>query len=255
MGMIRRADLEQLTRDALVMDLDDLRSRGDALIAEATAHAERVLAEANAERERLISTAHQEGFAKGHAEGLAAGRAEGIESGAAEARAAEAEAVASVLSGWGAALESFEIRREDLLREARADVVRLAVEIASRVVRRSVDIDPRAVEAQMEAVLGSVARPTRMSLRVNPDDLAAAERAMPAMLERFEQCRHADLITDPGIARGSVIAITEGGGKIDASIGGQLDRMVAEVLPDDPSLLAGDAPEQSEADDARSDAA
>ncbi len=254
MGMIRRADLEQLTRDALVMDLDDMRSRGEAIISEATAHAQRVIADANAERERLIATAHEAGFASGHAEGLAAGRAEGAESGASEARDAESEAIATLVSGWSEALDTFESRREQVLREARTDVVRLAVEIAARVVRRCVDIDPRAVESQIEAVLGSIARPTRLTLRVHPDDLGAAERALPGLLDRFEQCRHADVVADATLGRGSAVATTEGGGRIDAAIARQLDRMIAEILPDDPGLW-GDQGSADPATDPRSDAA
>lgn len=256
--MIRRADLEQLNRDALVMDLDDLRSRGEAIIAEASAHAQRVIANANTERQQLIATAHQEGFEQGHSEGLAAGHAEGVESGGAEARAAESAAVADLIKGWAGALNDLETNRDQLLREARTDVVRLAVQLATRVVRRSVDIDPRAVEPQMEAVLQAVARPTRLVMRVNPDDLAAAERAMPQMLERFASCEHAQITTDATIGRGSLVATTEGGGCIDASVEGQLERMVAELLPDDPELL-GESADESEPnqviDDPRSDAA
>jgi flagellar biosynthesis/type III secretory pathway protein FliH len=258
MGMIRRADLEQLSRDAMVMNLDDLRARGEAMVEDATHRAEQILSDANAERERLVSTGHQAGFEQGHAEGVAAGLEQGMASGSQEARAAESEALRLLTQGWEAALASFESDREKLLREARTDLVRLALEIATRVVRRAVDIDPRAIESQLEAVLGSVARPTKLSVRVHPDDVDYARRTLPGMLDRFELCKHAEVVSDGSIGRGSVVATTEGGGRIDASVQGQLDRIVAEVLPDDPELLGGpdvSTEREQKAADPRSDAA
>ncbi|MEM9373021.1 MAG: FliH/SctL family protein [Planctomycetota bacterium] len=253
MGMIRRADLEQLTRDALVMNLDDMRSRADEILDETSRQAERMLAEAQAERERLISTAREEGYAKGHEEGTQAGLAEGIQRGEASALEAESQAIGSLVQGWQGALAQFESRREDMLRNARDDVVRLAVEIASRVVRRAVDLDPAAVGKQIEAVLGAVVRPTRLTVRVHPDDLDAAERSLPVLLSQFELCTQADLRADPSVGRGSAVASTEGGGRIDASIGGQLDRLIAELLPEDAGLLAGR--DAAGPEDKRSDAA
>jgi len=257
MGMIRRADLEQLTRDALVMNLDDLRSRADAIVEDARLQADRLRADAHAEHERLIASAHGQGFNEGHTEGLALGKKEGAEIGSAQARDAEAESLGVLLEGWSGALGGFEEQREQLMREARTDVIKLAAEIARRVVRRAVDIDPRVVEAQMDAVLGAIARPTRLVVRVHPDDMNCAERALPAMLGRFELCKHAELVADAAIGRGSVVASTEGGGRIDASIQAQLDRIIVELLPEDQALL-GD-PEQGADDgenaDPRSDAA
>ncbi|MFK7883102.1 MAG: FliH/SctL family protein [Phycisphaerales bacterium] len=230
--MIRRADLEQVVHDAAVMNLDDLRSRGETIIAEAQAHAERVIAQAQAERDRLLSDAQEVGHAKGYAEGLEAGQAIGQSEGGESARAAEAESISSSLAALDTMREEFETKREQMLRDARVDLVRLAVEIAKRVTRRAVDLDPQAVASQLEVVLETVVRPTRLIIRVNTDDLDAAQRAMPGLLEKYEQCRHADVISDPSLSRGSAVATTEAGGRIDASIDAQLKRIVAELLPD-----------------------
>lgn len=255
MGMIRRADLEQVVRQGEVMNLDDLRSRGEMLAAEARRCAEQIITEAHAERDRLIAGAREEGYAAGHAEGLQAGRAEGLESGSQEARQSEAEAIAAVREAIEGVCATFEEARERMLRDARTDLVRLAVEIASRVTRRAIDLDPKAVVTQLESVLSAVARPTSLVIRVNTDDLDAAERAMPGLRARYEQCRHADLVADTTLARGSAVATTEGGGRIDASIDAQLERIVAELLPDD-ALLADRADDEPGArPDSRNDAA
>lgn len=236
MGMIRRADLAETARNALVMDLGDLSARGAALVQEANAHAEQILREARAERDRLIATARAEGFKAGHAEGSAKGHAEGLAKGCAEARAANAESIAAVAGAWAAALEAFESVREDMLQAARTEVVRLAAEIASRVTRRAVELDEAAVLPQLEAVLGAVVRPSRLTVRVHPDDLEMARAELPELMSRFELCRHAELLADASLDHGSCVATTDEGGRIDAGIGTQLERILAALMPGEPNI-------------------
>lgn len=236
MGMIRRADLEEYTRNALVMDLGDLGARGQALVDEANRRAEEILREAKAERERLLATARNEGYKAGYAEGLAKGTAEGEEKGSQQARAASSETLENLTRAWAGALDAFEQRRDAMLQAARTEVVRLAAEIASRVTRRVVELDEAAVLPQIEAVLGVVARPSRLTVRVHPDDLALAAAELPDIVSRFELCRHAELVADPSLGRGSCVAVTEDGGRIDAGISAQLDRVLAGLLPGDDTI-------------------
>ncbi len=236
MGMIRRADLGDAARNALVMDLGDLNARGEALVREANARAEQILREAHAERDRLLSTAREEGFRAGHAAGSAQGRAEGLEQGIAEARTAKSGAIAGITDAWAGALDGFESVREDMLRAARAEVVRLAAEIASRVTRRAVELDPGAVLPQIEAVLGAVVRPSSLTVRVHPDDLALARAELPALMARFDLCRHAEVTPDASLDHGSCVATTDQGGRIDAGIGTQLERILSALMPGEPSI-------------------
>lgn len=236
MGMIRRADLEQCARNALVMDLGDLGARGEALVAGAKAEAERIVREARAERERLIAGARDEGrragLEQGRAEGLEAGRKEG----AAQARAEHAEALAGAARAWTQALDTFESRRDEMLQHARTEIVALAAEVASRVTRRAVELDPGVVLEQMGAVLGAIARPTGLVLRVHPDDLALARAELPALVARFERCGHAELRVDPSLSRGSCVGVTETGGHVDADVEAQLARIVGALLPADATI-------------------
>lgn len=236
MGMIRRADLEGCARNALVMNLGDLGARGEALVAEANRKAEQVVREAMAERERLIATARDEGYKAGYAEGLAKGTADGEAGGIESARRDQTETIASITAAWTGALDAFESRRDGMLQSARTEVVRLAAEIASRVTRRVVELDAAAVLPQIEAVLGVVSRPSRLTLRVHPDDLALAKAELPAIVARFDLCRHAELLADPTLERGSCVACTDEGGRIDADIASQLDRVLAGLLPDEESI-------------------
>jgi flagellar assembly protein FliH len=231
MAVIRQAQADRIVKDAIVLDLGDLSRQGELIRARAQEQAEAILAEARAERERLLASAHAEGFARGHAEGMAKGIEEGTTQGREAAAAERRQELDALLRGWTEALRAFEQERDRLLREAREDVLRLAVMMGERITRRKIEVDPQVVVAQLEAVLALLAQPTRLSIAVNPEDEALAKEALPGLLDRFTCARHADLRADPSLPRGSCAATTQGGGRLDASIPTQLERMVAALLP------------------------
>lgn len=236
MGMIRRADLEDAARNALVMNLGDLQAHAEGIVDRANAQAREILRQAQAERDRLIAGAQAEGYQAGFEAGRAAGHAEGLEQGTAEARAAQDQALKDLIESWTRAVEAFEAQRDSMLSAARTEVVRLAAEIATRVTRRAVELDHDAVLPQIEAVLGTLVRPSRLMVRVHPDDLALATAEMPGLVGRFDLCRHAELLPDPTLERGSCVACTDEGGRIDAGIGSQLSRIVEAMLPADTAI-------------------
>lgn len=247
MGMIRRADLENQTRRATVMNMGDLQQQGRAVIETASEQAEKILADARAERERLLSGAEQEGrdrgYQAGHAEGLEAGRKQGFD----QALAEHQEKVQEVTQRWSESLDRFASARDTMYQQARKDVVQLALRIAERITRRSIKHDASAVQTQMQSVLDLLARPTGLVLRVHPEDLAYAETVLPGMIADCMNCAHAEVVGDPSVSAGSCIAETEGRGVIDASVETQLARIVEELIPDHaeqaqtPNTQQGDA--------------
>lgn len=231
MALIRRTEFDQIVRSPVTMDLGDLHRQGEIVKAEARRAAEQIIAEARAERERLIADAaekgHREGFEQGRSEGYAHGRREGQEA----AHREHAEQIERVCKSWTAALDEFSRAREDMLREASEDLLRLALRIAEHVVKRLPEVDPGVVVAQMDAALELVARPTRLRLAVHPDDVEAAESAVPALASRLGAEAHAEVEEDDSLDRGSVVLRTEAGGLVDASLQTQLARMAEALLP------------------------
>lgn len=231
MGMIRRADLGEHTRDAYVMDLGDLEKRGSALVEAANTKAAQIIRDARAERDRLIGDASEEGREQGHAQGyqdgLAQGRAEGLE----EARAEHRQRLEELAAMWGEQLGAFEQQRDAMIEAARVQVVELAACIAQRVVRRVVELDPGVVVRELASVLSSVTEPTRLVISVHPDDAELTRAELPKLIDRFASCEHAQVVTDPSLSRGSCVARTPGGGVIDASLTTQIDRIVESLLP------------------------
>lgn len=230
MALIRQADRSRVTRDAVVLNLADVAAQARRVEAAAADAAARIVREAANERDRLVADA----AAKGYAEGLAKGRADGYAKGRDEGKAAVMAELSPRLeelqARWATALAEFEVIRERILGELRQDAVGLALLIAQRVIKRAIDADPTIVAAQLDAVAAQLAKPTRLVVRIHPDDQPVANQALPQVLARFTNVTHAELILDPTLDRGSCVA-RSAGGEIDASITTQIDRIAEALVP------------------------
>lgn len=235
MGMIRQADAHMLAREAIVLDLGDLSRQAAALRQRAERDAARIAEEARRERERLIAGAAEQGHREGLERGLAEGRERGRAEGAAEASAEHAKALAELTAAWSAALDAFGAQRDRMLDEANRDLLRLSIEIARRIVRRTTAREPGVVADQLEELLAIVARPSRLAIRIHPGDAARAREALGPLLQRFTLCTHAELIEDPEASPGTCAATTDRGGEIDASIETRLARLTAALLGEAPA--------------------
>ena len=231
MGIIKRADLESYTRNAVPMDLGDLQRRGDAVVSAAQEEAAKILRNAHEEHKRLANDASDagkvDGFKEGHAKGLEEGTVLGIE----QARKDQGSEIEAMLGQWTKALSQWEHDRSELMITARTEVIELAAHIASRVIKRVIDLDPEVVVDQLDSILESLVTPTDIRVSVHPGDLELLKRVMPAMVEQCAACNHADLVEDKDLAPGSCVVATKGGGIVDASISRQFDRVVAALLP------------------------
>ncbi len=111
---------------------------------------------------------------------------------------------------------------------------------------RAITWGPERVADQLGAVLGLLARPTRLMVRTHPEDAAILEQALPTLREKYRNATHVEIAPDESLARGSCVATTGTGGAIDASIQDQLARIVQTLLPG-PVPDGGAAAPQSEA--------
>lgn len=232
MAMIRRADVGQNARDAIVLNLGDVVREGQGVLTAAREQANKLLADAKIERERLVAGAREEGYAAGQAQGLEKGLRDGLALGQQKAMAEWNERLASVQTSWATALDGFVREREQLLAAARVDVLRLALSIAERVTRRTIETDVTVVQEQVARVLGMLSRPTRIKLRIHPEDESSCRTALPGLMQRYAAAEHVEVVVDPALQRGSCVA-SGAGGELDASISTMLDRIARSVLPCD----------------------
>ncbi|MBI1369510.1 MAG: hypothetical protein GC162_12760 [Planctomycetes bacterium] len=230
MALIKRSQADCISHDAIVLDLGDLRRQARVLIERAQRQADEILTNAKAEAKRLTDAAskigHDEGFAKGKAEGFEAGRAAGrIES----IRKTD-EALVKLQEAWINAARQWDADRRAMLLEARQSILKLAIEMASKVVRRVPKVDASIVVDQVAEAISYVARPCDVTIRIHPDDRALVSDAMPKLLDETQRIEHATLVDDANVAPGGCV-ITFGKGRIDASLDKQLERLIDALLP------------------------
>lgn len=237
MGMIRRADAEKIARDAIALDLGDLARQAETMRAQAQETAKKILAEAQSKREQLIGSASEEGRADGRAQGHKEGFQQGLEEGRRRAMQEHGAAIEAMIVSWSAALDDFQIEREQIMADARRDVLRLAVLAAEKITRRVVEIDPSIIEGVVRDAVASVLEPSRLVLRVHPEDEARAKSVVGPLVERLGESAHAEIRADGTLERGSCLIETAGGAVIDATIATKLRRIAEAVLPGGSELI------------------
>ncbi len=231
MAVLRQAEAARIASQAVVLDLGDLKRQADEMKSHAMAEAARIVQEAQQERVRLLGDAMAVGRAKGLEEGRAQGRAQGIDEGRQLGMAERRAELAQLEAAWAGGLESFVSRREEMLQAAKTDVLRLACEIARRVVKRVVEVDAGVVEGQMEAAIREVSRASRLVIAVSPADHPLALAALPRVLGALGVAGSAELVVDEKLARGACVVRTGAGGEVNAAVQVQLDRIIDAVLP------------------------
>lgn len=240
MPIIKPATNADAARHAIALSFGDLRRDVSRVLDEARAEAAQIVADAQAERERLISDAEQVGLERGRQAGHAEGFAEGKRAGEAAALAERAAELHSLADAWNAALERFESEREGLLRDARADLLRLSIAIAERVLHRALDADEVAAVQQLDAALALAQSPTRLLVRAHPADVEQLRAALPNLVSRFADSPHTEVAEDAALTRGSCVVSTDRG-EIDMRIEAQLARIAEALLPGrSPALAVAD---------------
>ena len=233
MPMIPRADAQAMARDAYVLDLGDLARQGQTMVERAHQEADRIVAEARAERQRLIADAeergYEQGLARGHAEGLERGSREGFE----KALLAEQATIQALTAAWDDALQRLEAMRRDLDAIAQRGVLELAVRLGERVAKRAVELDADAVAGQLAEAIELAMRPSRLRVRVCPEDVERAREAMPRFMDRLGESASVSVEADATLSHGSVVVETETT-RIDATIETQISRLVEVLLPGGP---------------------
>ncbi len=248
MPILKRQDATTAMKDAIVLDMADLRRQAARIIAEAKAQAQKILDETAARQKNAVDEARQEALQRGQAEGLQRGLEEGRRQGHAQALKESSERFAAIQKAWVDAAKSWEAQRAEIDAQARQDVLLFAFRLAEKVIHRAVEVDPGVIAGQVGAALARVLRPMDVSIHIHPDDRPALDEAMPQLLEQASRLEHVRLVDDPSIERGGCV-VHYGEGQIDATIETQLQRIAELVMPAVVAEQAADAvlPEQQAA--------
>jgi flagellar assembly protein FliH len=172
--------------------------------------------DANRTGPRAQPAAAPEGAAPG-AESLESARQAGFREGEAAGRAAAQSELRPLVERFARTIDELAAMRPRLREQAEGDLVRLAVAIARRVVRRELTIDPQAITGLVKAALEQLSAGERIRIRVHPQDEVAVRNCLAAV----GRAASVEVSGDAALERGSAILETERG-NLDASAETQL---------------------------------
>jgi flagellar assembly protein FliH len=215
-----QAEVERMI-EAAQLEAEELRATAMDELARARGEADEIGRAAVEEAERL----RREAAEAGRAAGLAEGRAQGYEAGTSRAEEETNQRIAQVTS----LAQSAAVDRRELLRNAEAEVVRLAIQIARKVLGRELKLDPSSVSRIAEAALQHVAIDGVIKLRVNPADYQELNAYWQRNHGAGEADRTYEIAADETVARGGVVIDTRAG-SVDARIETQLDEISRRIF-------------------------
>jgi len=147
-------------------------------------------------------------------------RQAGFREGQAAARQQYEAELNQALARVAEAIGRLQQERQKVHREAERDLVRLAVAIARKILRREILVDPDAIVGIAKAALEKVELRELVRVRVHPADVAALE----GWLRRVGVPERVELLGDPSLERGAVLVETTRG-ELDASVETQLQEI------------------------------
>jgi flagellar assembly protein FliH len=141
----------------------------------------------------------------------------GLRAGDAAARKSLDEQVRSTVELLAKTVSEVASTRPEIIRRAEADTVRLAIEIARRVLHRELSVDTSALEALIGAAIARLQTQEIYRVRVHPDQ----ENLLRSCLEQAGRGSAVEVIADRAQAKGgAVFEISRGA--LDASVDTQL---------------------------------
>jgi len=237
-----RVAAEQKVQGPVPLNLRDMEQLAGETVDRARAKAREILTEAVARAKEMEQVA----MARGEKAGYDAGFAKGYEAGKVEALAAETrriqEATATVNEALLEVLRAIETHRNELLAEARQDLLLLAIAMAERICRVKLAADDEHVRPLLEEVIDHAGTSGRLVLRIHPLDADAARAFLGTLHAAMAggDASPVTLVPDESGTRGGCVA-ERVNGKVDAQVETQIQRIAAELIGVECPLAAGSA--------------
>jgi flagellar assembly protein FliH len=153
-------------------------------------------------------------------------RQSGIQEGLASAKAGAAVEIRAMGERVARTVAELAELRPLLRRQAEADLLKLALAIARRILHRELAVDPAAMRGLIQAALEKLQSQEIYRVRIHP----AQEPLVRSMLEHNPQARRIEFQSDPTLDRGAAVFETARG-NLDASVETQL-REIEQGLAD-----------------------
>lgn len=145
---------------------------------------------------------------------------------AAETESAELERTRRLVQ---AMLSGLAQQRRELIDELLPYVVRIAVEVARRIVRRELTSDPGQVTRTAQAALEQMLSAAQVVVRVHPLDAQVLRASIGALTDAPDQAKALEIVPDGSIDPGGCVVESERG-IVDARLRTQFEQMQAQLL-------------------------
>jgi flagellar assembly protein FliH len=124
--------------------------------------------------------------------------------------------------------------REEFIALTTPQLLKLAVQIAEKIIRREVETDPAVVQRMVSEALQRAVGRRHLQVRVNPDDLETLQAVAPELHAALDGVQEFEIVPDRRsgdrrMERGGCVVETEGG-IIDARIEAQLEEVQTRLM-------------------------
>jgi flagellar assembly protein FliH len=181
------------------------------------AEAEAIRLKAIRDAERIREQARREGYQRGYDEGYHDGAREAQQRADAELQ----RTLETLRTQLQQVIESVHAQHEAYLQHAESQMLDLVLEVARKVVREELKLQPAHVLAIVRDALRRVQGVGRLRIRVNPLDVDLLRQNRPSLLQVVEGIESIEIVEDRRVDQGGCIIETEQG-VYDARIRTQL---------------------------------
>jgi flagellar biosynthesis/type III secretory pathway protein FliH len=236
MPLIKSSNIPKQTT---TFSMKDIEIQARSLLVRARAQSEQMLEDAEKQAEQLKRLAAEQGKKEGFAQGLAEGTQAGKKAGHDQALNEHRTQFTQLIQSINTALGSFEKQRQSLETQGVTDVVALAMSIARRVTKLQSTIDPEVLTANLHEAMKLVVHGADLRIAIHPSQKKTLTAELPNLQLQWPALAHAELIEDPALSPGGCRVLSRQG-IIDADLDQQLDRVMANLLPEKKEKLATD---------------
>lgn len=212
----------------------DVETHAQLIIARAKQKAEQMLIAAQEQAEQLAEQIKADAAKRGLEEGRVKGRQEGLAAGKEAALTEQRGKFETAVKALTEVVTTFDGLRNEFEAEASTDVINLAVAIARRVTQRQGLQQNEVLLENVRQAVRLVAHHASVTVTLHPQQKAFLDETLPQLKTSWPKVTHVELQTDPAIAPGGC-RVTSGLCEINAELDKQIDRIVADLLPAEPT--------------------
>lgn len=210
------------------LNIANFAAEAERLISDAHAKASKILAEAQADAQRIRAEAQKRGQEEGYKRGLAEGQADGADKAFEAAQQHFQAQTAQLQQMFKQAIVRLDGLRDEVLQQARTEVLDLALEIAGKITRAQAAGDIEVAQGNVAKALEMISCAQQVQVKVCPSQLEQLREYASGFLAEIGMSELVTLQPDQSLAEGDVMVASRFG-EVDARVQTQLDNIVRAI--------------------------